>query len=55
MKKVKVFSYRDADNLERYVNNFIAGRNVIDIQFRAFQMCSSERYAAMIIYEETVE
>lgn len=53
MKKVKIFSYRDEDNLELYVNNFIEGCNVIDIQFQAFHTNGCERYAAMIIYEDT--
>lgn len=52
MKKVKILSYRDPENLENQINRFITNYKVIDIQFRAFQMCSSERYAAMIVYEE---
>lgn len=52
MKKIKVFSYRDTDLVEIYVNEFIAHHNVTDIQFRAFQVFNSEHYAVMIVYEE---
>ena len=53
MKKVKIFSYRDEDILEYAVNDFIAKcHNVLDIQFQAFHLNGTERYAAMVIYEE---
>lgn len=53
MKKVKVLSYNRPEYLENTINKYItAGFDIIDIQFRAFQVSSGERYSALIVYEE---
>lgn len=50
--KVEIFSIRDTGILQRYINDFISDKNVIDIKFSH----SEEDYAStcycLIMYEE---
>ena len=61
MFKVKIFNtgaYRDSEELEENVNEFIKDKNVIDIKFQIFneQVFFSCRYGyLLVLYKENEE
>lgn len=52
MRKVKIFQSDYVGCLENYVNSFIEGLDVLDIQFRMSCTNHNTYYSAMIVYEE---
>ena len=52
MKKVKIFAKDQYDELENAINEFIVGKEIIDIKFQVNVFAGNPMGSAMIVYRE---